>query len=159
MGRFRRCIDDSELIELHLHGRMFTWSSERDAPTLERIDRVFVSEDWSMAHPDHGLSALATECSDHGPLLLRMDCALPHFKRFRFENFCTRCDGYLQTVEDAWNAPLPWSQADAFRVLDHKLRATAGALASRIGLPSAGYCQGDCPPFRLCTREASLGST
>jgi len=130
MGCFRRCIDDSELIELHLHGCLFTWSSERDSPTLERLDRVFVSEDWSMAFPDHGLSALAIECSDHAPLLLQTDCALPHFKRFRFENFWIRCDGYLETVEAAWNAPLPWSHVDAFRVLDYKLRATARALSS-----------------------------
>jgi len=130
MGQFRRCIDDNELIELHLNGRRFTWSNERDNPTLERLDRVFASDEWSIAFPDHNLSALATECSDHAPLLLRTDCALPHFKRFRFENFWTKCEGYLQTVEQAWNAPLPWPQADAFRVLDYKLRATARALSS-----------------------------
>jgi len=91
---------------------------------------VFASDEWSTAFPDHNLSALATECSDHAPLLLRTDCAFPHFKRFRFENFWTKCEGYLQTVEQAWNAPLPWPQADAFRVLDYKLRATARALSS-----------------------------
>jgi len=93
MGCFRRFIDEAELMELHLNGRLFTWSSERDAPTLERIDRVFTSEDWSIQFPDHGLSALASECSDHAPLLLCTDCSLPHFKRFRFENFWTKCVG------------------------------------------------------------------
>ena len=87
MGRFRRFLDEAELLELHLNGRLYTWSSERDSPTLERIDRVFASDDWSLLFPDHNLSALASECSDHAPLLLRTDCALPHFKRFRFENF------------------------------------------------------------------------
>lgn len=46
MGRFRRFIDDHELKDLHLHGRMFTWSNERDRPTPERLDRVIVSVDW-----------------------------------------------------------------------------------------------------------------
>jgi len=69
MGRFRRFLDETELLELRLNGRLYTWSNERDAPTLERIDRVFASEDWSLLFPDHNLSALATECSDHAPLL------------------------------------------------------------------------------------------
>ena len=72
------------------------------------------------------------ECSDHAPLLLKIDCTLPHCKRFRFENFWTKCDGYLQVVEEAWNTSPPWSQddIDAFRCLDFKLRNTAKALKS-----------------------------
>lgn len=138
MGRFRRFLDVAELLELHLNGRLYTWSNEQDSPTLERIDRMFASEEWSLLYPDHSLSALASECSDHAPLLLRTDCALPHFKRFRFENFWPKCGGYLETIAQAWNSPPPWSQADAFRTLDFKLRATAKALTSwsakQIGL-------------------------
>ena len=138
MGRFRRLIDDAELQELLLRGRLFTWSSERDTPTLELIDHVFASEDWMLAFPDHDLSALSTECSDHAPLLLRTDCALPHLKRFRFENIWPKYDGFMQVVEEAWNAPLPGTNLDAFRVLDIKLRATAKALkawsAKHVGL-------------------------
>ena len=97
-----------------------------------RLDRVFVMEDWISDFPDHDLSALASECSDHAPLLLKTDCSLPHFKRFRFENYWTRCDGFLQVVEEAWNAPFPWSitDVDTFRCLDFKLRNTAKALKS-----------------------------
>lgn len=43
LRRFRRTIDDLQLAELHLHGRLFTWSNERERPTLERLDRVFAS--------------------------------------------------------------------------------------------------------------------
>lgn len=31
-----------ELQDLHLHGRLFAWSNERDTPTLMRLDRVLV---------------------------------------------------------------------------------------------------------------------
>ena len=132
MRTFRQFLDDMELQELHLKGRRYTWSNERECPTLVRLDRVFVSEDWVSDFPDHDLSALASECSDHTPLLLRTDCSLPHLKRFRFENYWVKCDGYLQVVEEAWNAPLPWSNTDidAFRCLDFKLRNTAKALKS-----------------------------
>jgi hypothetical protein len=132
MRTFRQFLDDMELQELHLKGRRCTWSNERECPTLVRLDRVFVSEDWVSDFPDHDLSALASECSDHTPLLLRTDCSLPHLKRFRFENYWVKCDGYLQVVEEAWNAPLPWSNTDidAFRCLDFKLRNTAKNIGS-----------------------------
>jgi exonuclease III len=36
MRSFRGVLDDLQLDELHLHGRLFTWSKHRDNPTLER---------------------------------------------------------------------------------------------------------------------------
>ena len=132
MRRFRQFINDCELQELYLKGRLFTWSNERDIPTLEWLDRVLASEGWSATFPNHELSALASECSDHAPLLLKTDCSLPRCLRFRFENFWPKCEGYLQVVEEAWKSPLPWASgtADAFRCLDFKLRNTAKMLKS-----------------------------
>ena len=105
--------------------------NERDNPTLERLDRVFVSEDWTFTFPNHELSVLASECSDHAPLL-KTDCSLPRCLRFHFENFWPKCDGYLQVVEEAWNSPPPWppESADVFSCLDYKLRNTAKMLKS-----------------------------
>jgi hypothetical protein len=128
MGRFRRFIDDNKLQELHLNGRRFTWSSERDNPTLERLDRVFATEDWLLAFPNHELNALSSECSDHAPLKLTTVNTLHTFKRFHFENIWPKFEGFLQVVEEAWVCP--WPDADAFRVLDYKLRNTAKALQS-----------------------------
>lgn len=126
MGRFRRFLDDMELLEIQLQGRLFTWSNERDSPTLERLDRVFVSDDWMAAFPDHALRALASECSDHAPLLFQTDCMLHSFRRFRFENIWPRYSGYLDTIREAWSCPT--GEADPFRALDIKLRNTAKAL-------------------------------
>lgn len=36
MRRFRRLLNDLHLQELYLHGRLYTWSSHRQSPTLER---------------------------------------------------------------------------------------------------------------------------
>ena len=44
MSRFRSFLNETELQEIHLRGRLYTWSNERDRPTLERLDRVFASE-------------------------------------------------------------------------------------------------------------------
>ena len=46
MGRFRRCISDLDMHEVYLNGRRYTWSNERTAPTLEKLDRVLVSVEW-----------------------------------------------------------------------------------------------------------------
>lgn len=128
MSHFRRFLDDMELQELHLHGRLYTWSNERDSPTLERIDRVFVSEDWVVSFPNHNLRALSSERSDHAPLLLQTDCVINSFRRFRFENIWPRYDGCLQVIQEAWTCPWPANSVDAFRTLDYKLRNTATAL-------------------------------
>jgi hypothetical protein len=57
MGRFRSFLIVLELLELHLHSHLFTWSNERTHPTLERIDRVFVSPDWGLLFPSSFLQA------------------------------------------------------------------------------------------------------
>ena len=62
MNCFCRFIDELELQELHLRGRLYTWSNERDRLTLVRLNRVFVTEDRISDFPDHDLSALASEC-------------------------------------------------------------------------------------------------
>jgi endonuclease/exonuclease/phosphatase family metal-dependent hydrolase len=67
MRRFRSFLDAAQLEELHLHGRRFTWSNERDVPTLERLDRLFAMVDWLQAFPNHVLKALSSDCSDHCP--------------------------------------------------------------------------------------------
>jgi hypothetical protein len=113
-------------MELHLHGRLYTWSNECADPTFERIDRAFVNEGWADAFPDHKLTTLSTEESDHAPLLLQLSCMFKSFKRCRFENIWPKYDGYLDTVQQAWTCP--WPEADAFRALDYKLRNTAVAL-------------------------------
>ena len=46
MGKFKRFVDNNALKELFLHGRKFTWSNERETPTLTKIDRAFVSMEW-----------------------------------------------------------------------------------------------------------------
>jgi hypothetical protein len=128
MRRFRAFLDATELEELHLVGRRFTWSSERDNPTLERLDRVFVSTDWLIAHPDHVLQASSTDCSDRCPLLLVVSAVPWPKKRFFFEPHWVKLPGFLEVVESAWSATV--LLADPCRVLDYKLRNVARALKS-----------------------------
>jgi hypothetical protein len=105
MGQFHHLLNDIPPKEVHLSGRLYTWSNERAHP---RIDRAFVSNEWDdiFAHSD--LQALSTICSDHAPLLLQTDVEHQRKKRFIFRSFWTRCDGFLEVVGRAWHCPLYW---------------------------------------------------
>jgi hypothetical protein len=106
MGQFRRFLNEAFLKEIHLQGRMFTWSNECSHPTLERIDQAFISTDWECMFPTNDMYPLASLCSDHVPLLLQMDASFHRKKRFQFKSFWPRCVGFLEVVQRAWRCPL-----------------------------------------------------
>ncbi|XP_020094103.1 uncharacterized protein LOC109714089 [Ananas comosus] len=43
---FRETVNDIGLIDLPLLNKSYTWSNGRRTPTLERLDRAFISHDW-----------------------------------------------------------------------------------------------------------------
>lgn len=128
MRRFRSVIDDLQLDELHLSGHLFTWSSGRDEPTLERLDRAFATVEWLEQYPDHHLRCLSSGCSDHAPLLLVLNSEPWARPRFRFDLYWTKIDGFLDTVSAAWG-PQNFD-VNACKNLDRKLRSLARALRS-----------------------------
>jgi hypothetical protein len=128
MAKFRRLLAEVELKELYLNGRRFTWSNERERPTLERLDIVFSTVDWEVAFPSSFLSALSSSTLDHCPLLLNLALQFSSGKRFRFESFWPKADGFLDTVEGAWASVS--SIENPFKWLAIKLSATAKALSS-----------------------------
>nr|XP_020157529.1 uncharacterized protein LOC109742844 [Aegilops tauschii subsp. strangulata] len=102
MQEFRSFVDELELKELHMHGRHFTWSNERDSPTLTKIDRVLVSVDCDMANPDCFLQALGSNVSDHAPLHLSTNAISNPKRRFCFELYWAKLDGFEDAVREAW---------------------------------------------------------
>jgi hypothetical protein len=80
MGHFCRFLNDSVLKEIHLTGQLFTWSNKCSHPTLERIDRAFMTSEWEDLFPTCNLQVLSSSFSDHAPLLLRT-VADQHFKK------------------------------------------------------------------------------
>jgi hypothetical protein len=90
MGQFCHFLNAATLQEAHLNGRLFTWSNEREHPTLERIDRFFFSNEWEAIFTNHELHSLASICLDHTPLLLRTEEGCLAKKRFHFHAFWPR---------------------------------------------------------------------
>ena len=69
---------------------------------MTKIDRVLVSVDWELYYPDVLLQALSTNISDHAPLHLSTAAPFCAKKRFRFELYWTRLEGFEQPVQEAW---------------------------------------------------------
>jgi endonuclease/exonuclease/phosphatase family metal-dependent hydrolase len=69
-GLFRNVLNDCLLKEIPLQNRKFTWSNEREAPTLVQLDRVFSSTDWDVLFDNQTLNVMSSSLSDHCPLLL-----------------------------------------------------------------------------------------
>lgn len=85
--KFRGALDFTQLKELRLCGRQFTWSNEQASPVLTKIDHVFHSDDWDMLFPNAHLQAIATACSVHALLYLQGCVNSARKPSFKFEEF------------------------------------------------------------------------
>lgn len=128
LRRFKEFVDNNELREIYMHGRRFTLTNERDQQVMTKIDRVLVSVDWELSHSDVLPQALSTNISGHAPLHLTTSAPFCPKRRFWFEMYWTRLDGFDQAVRDAWVCDA--NIIDPFKRMDALLRNTAVALQS-----------------------------
>jgi hypothetical protein len=140
MGRFRSFINDLALSELPLFGQKFTWSSQQNPPTLVKLDRVLCTLDWVELFLNSLLQRSASNDSDHCPLLLGLnDNSMAGRRRFYFESFWPKFDGFLEAISLAWHS-VPAVQCP-FATLNSKLKSTARGLqawsAKKVGHISA----------------------
>jgi exonuclease III len=104
MHRFSRLIEDVALKEIPLHGRRFTWSNQREAPVLIKLDRVFCSVDLELIFPNVLLQSSASIDSDHYPLILELHDNVSGKRRFHFEAFWIKLEGFQDVVQTAWDS-------------------------------------------------------
>lgn len=130
MGRFRRFIDDVAVKEIPLYGRKFTWTSSTTSasPTLVKLDRVFCTVDWEEAFPGCLLQSTSTEDSDHCPLILGLKDTQHGKRRFHFESFWPKFEGFQDAVQQAWQS-VPHTP-NPLETLALKFRAAAKGLQS-----------------------------
>ena len=97
---FNAIIESLSLKDIKLSGRQYTWTSRRDTPTLEMLDRFLVSVEWEQKFPLVTVQALNRAGSDHTPLLL--DTGEQAFQgntiRFSFELSWLRHEGFYDTI-------------------------------------------------------------
>uniref|UniRef100_A0A453MTV3 Endonuclease/exonuclease/phosphatase domain-containing protein n=1 Tax=Aegilops tauschii subsp. strangulata TaxID=200361 RepID=A0A453MTV3_AEGTS len=123
INRFHATLQSCELKEIHLQNRRFTWSNDRDNPTLCKLDSFFCNADWDMTFNTHVLHALSSSLSDHCPLLLADDKGPRRPRSFKFENFWVSLPGFMEVVQKAWDERV--SHTEPFLILHNKLKTTA----------------------------------
>lgn len=135
MRQFRQCVAELQLLDLHLHGRRYTWNNEREIPTWVRLDRALVTLDWEEQYPDSHLQALGTDASDHCPILLQTNLRISSEPRFHFEPYWPKFSDYQAALLRGWRCE-PGIQ-DPIKRLDAMLKNLARELRSwaarRIG--------------------------
>lgn len=124
-----------ELKEIPLLGRCYTWSNERDSPTLVKLDRVLCTVDWEDFYPHCVLQSHVTEMSDHCPLVLGLKDGVKGRKRFHFESFWAHLPDFLDTVKNSWDEPAQTAcPLDCISVkLKQLTRALQSWSAKRVG--------------------------
>ncbi|GMJ11562.1 hypothetical protein HRI_004825400 [Hibiscus trionum] len=87
MDMFRNFIQVTALVDLPLKGGRFTWSSNRDPPTLVRLDRFLISSALLSVAPNLSQSLLPKYLSDHNGILLAVECLYWGPKTFKLFNY------------------------------------------------------------------------
>lgn len=103
MDRFRNILSDCELAEIHMQIRRFTWSNERQTPTLVKLNRVFCNQEWEFTFGCHVLQALSTSPLGHCPLLLSSGSGPTRLRSFKLKNFGIKMPGFNEVVQKSWN--------------------------------------------------------
>lgn len=112
-------------MEICLQNQKYTWSNERDNPTMVWLDRAFCNSNWELLFPHFALQALSTGALDHCLILLSHQENVPTKARFRFEDHWLHTNGFHEVVQEAWSKQ---ETGSAHIVLRKKLAETTRAL-------------------------------
>ncbi|KAF3785121.1 Transposon TX1 uncharacterized protein [Nymphaea thermarum] len=108
MSTFRSFVDNEfGLFDVPSTNGTFTWSNNRNPPTLLRLDRIFLSPELFSAFPSSSLDLGLRHLSDHASLLLSLHRGRAGSgpARFRFELWWLRDESFMATV------PIWWARA------------------------------------------------
>jgi len=100
---FSEAIGELGLVELPLKGKAYTWSNMQANPLLGQLDWFFSSVNWTQSYPNTLVLPMAKITSDHIPCKVMIDTKIPRSNIFRFENFWTQHDGFMELVQDTCN--------------------------------------------------------
>jgi len=103
MYLFNNFIGEMELEDLNVLGRRFTWY-HLNVRAMSRIDRVLISEEWTLAWGENSLWVLPRDVSDHYHLVLKNGVREWGPKPFRFNNFWIENRKFKGVVKEAWRS-------------------------------------------------------
>ena len=74
---------------------------------MVKLERVLCTVDWEDKFPYCLLQSMASDDSDHCPLLLGLQDNKPRKRRFHSKSFRPKLDGFHETVASAWSSVPP----------------------------------------------------
>ena len=118
---FNSVIVAQELIDVRMSGGKFTWSNNQENPTLERLDRFFITKEWDDTYSRVVVYKLPREVSDHNPLILTTE-ENKHLSKlsFSFELSWLKHPNFLTTVQELWSKP--YHASSAIGLVQNKLK-------------------------------------
>lgn len=100
---FNLIINSYELREISLNGGKYTWSNNRENTTLEKLDRVLISNAWEVEFPLCNLRKIPRYMSDHNPLIVRTDLEQKiGSKPFCFETSWLQHADFSLKISEIW---------------------------------------------------------
>jgi exonuclease III len=137
---FNDAINQLSLIELPLMDRAFTWSNNKQSPTLEKIDRAFINIEWAHTFPNSSISSLTRFVSDHVPIVASISTSAPRPAFFKFENSWASYAACRQIIIDLWAStnhcrrrPGPCRQTQTLQIRSQKMAPNCHANPSNRG--------------------------
>ncbi|XP_057791112.1 uncharacterized protein LOC131008237 [Salvia miltiorrhiza] len=110
LERFRETVDVCGLVDLGFSGDPFTWNNNQKGADniMERLDRVFGSNQWIHRFPGFEVTHLLRKSSDHCPIFLYLesgqDVTQNRSKPFRFEAMWLKDERCKPFCESLWMA-------------------------------------------------------
>ena len=104
MQEFSDLIADFGLLDIPLEGGKFTWSNNRELPSMSRLDRFLFSTKWADHFGLVNQQRLPRVLSDHFPILLNCGQIIGGKRPFRFENMWLKVEGFVDKVQSWWEA-------------------------------------------------------
>ncbi|KAK1298474.1 hypothetical protein QJS10_CPB14g01202 [Acorus calamus] len=103
MRVFSDWIEDEGLIVMPILNHRFTWRNLRERPSMARLDRILISDEWEAVYPGCHIWGLPQTISDHMPLLLQSGEEGKKKAPFRFESWWCDIEGVEELIRNSWN--------------------------------------------------------
>lgn len=97
---FNAILEQNSMRDIQMGVRQFTWCNN---PTLEKLDRVFINNEWEADYPLTSVHSLVRALSDHNPILLDTGNPDKRGDIFRFELSWFLREDLDSIVQEVWN--------------------------------------------------------
>ncbi|KAH9747206.1 reverse transcriptase domain-containing protein [Citrus sinensis] len=121
VAEFRDAVRECKLVDIECRGYPFTWSNRRFGPHFveEKLDRFFGSKEWEAGLSELVAYNLDTWCSDHTPIMLKVQTRIRGVKfhrrrrcRLHYEDMWSPYDDCKRIVKEEWETKVGWDKND-----------------------------------------------